>query len=286
MSVRRTLRSLVEKKNGLLVPGAYDGVSARLVERAGFPAVYMTGYGTSASRLGLPDLGYAGLAEMSDHARNLAAAVGIPLIADADTGYGNALGVRRTVQAYEAAGVAALHIEDQLAPKRCGHLSGHQLVPREEFSGKIRAAVDARRDPDLLVIARTDAISAVGFDEALRRGEAAARAGADVLFIEAPRDEAQVERVATAFDTPLLYNYASGGRSPLLPMHALRALGYAIVLLPVDTLLVATRAIVDFLAEVRRRDDVLSLADRYFPFAEFNELIGAVDQMALADRYR
>jgi len=166
MSLRRTLRGLVDRKNALVVPGAYDGVSARLVERAGFPAVYMTGYGTSASRLGLPDLGYAGLAEMADHARNLAAAVGIPLIADADTGYGNALGVRRTVQAYEAAGVAALHIEDQVAPKRCGHLSGHQIVPLGEFAGKIRAAVEARRDPDLLIIARTDAISAVGFDEA------------------------------------------------------------------------------------------------------------------------
>src|SRR5919197_3193753 len=173
MSRRRDLRRLVEAKSGLVVPGAYDGVSARLVERAGFPAVYMTGYGTSASRLGLPDLGYAGLAEMADHARNLAAAVGIPLIADADTGYGNALGVRRTVQAYEAAGVAALHIEDQVAPKRCGHLSGHQIVPAGEFAGKIRAAADARTDRDLLVIARTDAISAVDFDEALRRDEAA-----------------------------------------------------------------------------------------------------------------
>ena len=286
MSLRRTLRGLVASKNALVVPGAYDGVSVRLVERAGFPAVYMTGYGTSASRLGLPDLGYAGLAEMADHARNLAAAVSIPLIADADTGYGNALGVRRTVQAYEAAGVAALHIEDQVAPKRCGHLSGHQIVPPGEFTGKIRAAVDARRDPDLLIIARTDAISAAGLDEALRRGEAAARAGADVLFIEAPRDEAQVATIARAFDTPLLYNYASGGRSPLLPMATLRALRYAIVLLPVDTLMVATKAMVDFLAEVRRRDDVLSLADRYFPFAEFNALIGAVDQMALADRYK
>jgi 2-methylisocitrate lyase-like PEP mutase family enzyme len=285
-SVRRTLRSLIEQKNALVVPGAYDGVSARLVERAGFPAVYMTGYGTSASRLGLPDLGYAGLAEMADHARNLAAAVSIPLVADADTGYGNALGVRRTVQAYEAAGVAALHIEDQVAPKRCGHLSGHQIVPLGEFAGKIRAAVDARRDPDLLIIARTDAISAVGFDEALRRGEAAARAGADVLFIEAPRDEAQVEKVAKSFDTPLLYNYASGGRSPLLPMATLRALRYAIVILPVDTLMVATRAMADFLAEVRKRDDVLALADRYFSFAEFNLLIGATEQMALADRYK
>jgi len=286
MSVRRTLRRLVESKNGLVVPGAYDGVSARLVERAGFPAVYMTGYGTSASRLGLPDLGYAGLAEMADHARNLAAAVSIPLVADADTGYGNALGVRRTVQAYEAAGVAALHIEDQVAPKRCGHLSGHQIVPLGEFAGKIRAAVDARRDPDLMIIARTDAISAVGFDEALRRGEAAAKAGADVLFIEAPRDEAQVERVAQAFDTPLLYNYASGGRSPMLPFARLRALRYAIIILPIDTLLVATKAMSGYLAALRAGDDARSLAAQGVPFDEFNALIGATDQMALADRYR
>ena len=285
MSVRRTLRGLVAAKNALLVPGAYDGVSARLVDRAGFPAVYMTGYGTSASRLGLPDLGYAGLAEMADHARNLAAAVSIPLVADADTGYGNALGVRRTVQTYEAAGVAALHIEDQVAPKRCGHLSGHQVVPLAEFAGKIRAAVEARRDPDLLIIARTDAISASGLDEALRRGEAAARAGADVLFIEAPRDEAQVEKIARTFDTPLLYNYAPGGRSPLLPIPALRALRYALVLLPIDTLLVATKAMAEFLGELRRGDDLRALADRYFPFAEFNALIGATEQMALAERY-
>src|SRR5919201_3826727 len=251
MSRRADLRRLVEAKTGLVVPGAYDGVSARLVERAGFPAVYMTGYGTSASRLGLPDLGYAGLAEMADHARNLAAAVEIPLIADADTGYGNALSVRRTVQAYEAAGVAALHIEDQVAPKRCGHLSGHQVVALGEFAGKIRAAVEARRDADLMVIARTDAISAVGFDEALRRGEAAAKAGADLLFVEAPRNEEQVERVATTFETPLLYNYAPGGRSPLLPFARLRALHFAIILLPVDTLFVAVKAMTDFLRDVK-----------------------------------
>ena len=284
-SRRRTLRTLVEQKQGLVVPGAYDGISARLVQEAGFPAVYMTGYGTAASRLGLPDLGFAGLAEMADHARNLAAVLDVPLIADADTGYGNALNVRRTVQMYEAAGVAALHIEDQVTPKRCGHLSGHQVIQRGEFAGKIRAAVDARTDPDLLVIARTDAISAVDFDEALRRGEAAAKAGADVLFVEAPRDEAQVERVARAFDTPLLYNYAPGGRSPLLPFARLRALGFAIVILPVDTLLVAVQAIRSFLAEAKARDDVRSLADRYVPFREFNELIGVTAQLALAERY-
>jgi 2-methylisocitrate lyase-like PEP mutase family enzyme len=286
MSRRADLRRLIDARNGLVVPGAYDGVSARLVERAGFPAVYMTGYGTSASRLGLPDLGYAGLAEMADHARNLAAAVNIPLIADADTGYGNALSVRRTVQAYEAAGVAALHIEDQVTPKRCGHLSGHQVIPRGEFAGKIRAAVDARTDRDLSIIARTDAISALDFDEALRRGEAAVKAGADVLFIEAPRDEKQVERVAQAFDVPLLYNYAPGGRSPLLPFARLRELRFAIILLPVDTLFVGVKAIADFLAEVHRRDDVLSLTERYIGFAEFNRLIGVADQMAMAERYK
>jgi 2-methylisocitrate lyase-like PEP mutase family enzyme len=286
MTLRSTLRTLVAKKQGLVVPGAYDGISARLVQQAGFPAVYMTGYGTAASRLGLPDLGFAGLAEMADHARNLAAVLDIPLIADADTGYGNALNVRRTVQTYEAAGVAALHIEDQITPKRCGHLSGHQVIPRGEFAGKVRAAVEARRDPDLLIIARTDAISAVGFDEALRRGEAAAKAGADVLFIEAPRDEAQVERVARAFDTPLLYNYAPGGRSPLLPFARLRGLGFAVILLPVDTLLVGVQAIRAFLAEVKSRDDVLSLKDRYMNFRDFNELIGVTAQLALAERYK
>ncbi|PYM92329.1 MAG: carboxyvinyl-carboxyphosphonate phosphorylmutase [Candidatus Rokuibacteriota bacterium] len=286
MTTRRAaLRALVERKQGLVVPGAYDGISARLVQHAGFPAVYMTGYGTAASRLGLPDLGFAGLGEMGDHARNLAAVLDVPLIADADTGYGNALHVRRTVHTYEAAGVAALHIEDQVTPKRCGHLSGHQVIARGDFTGKIRAAVDARTDPDLLIIARTDAISAVGFDEALRRGEAAAQAGADVLFIEAPRDAEQVERVARAFDTPLLYNYAPGGRSPLLPFTRLRELRFAIILLPVDTLLVATKAIAAFLGELRARDEVTSLADRYMPFGEFNELIGVTAQLGLAERY-
>jgi len=270
MTARRAaLRALVAKKQGLVVPGAYDGISARLVQDAGFPAVYMTGYGTAASRLGLPDLGFAGLGEMADHARNLAAVLDVPLIADADTGYGNALNVRRTVQTYEAAGVAALHIEDQITPKRCGHLSGHQIVPRGEFVGKIRAAVEARTDPDLLIIARTDAISAVGFEEALWRGEAAAKAGADVPST----------RLSSTTTHP-----AAARRS--LPFARLRALGFAIILLPVDTLLVAVQAIRAFLGRVKARDDVNSLAERYMPFGDFNELIGVTAQLALAERYR
>jgi 2-methylisocitrate lyase-like PEP mutase family enzyme len=279
------MRELLERRQGLLLPGAYDAVSARLVERTGFPAAYMTGYGASASRLGLPDLGFAGLAEMVDQARNLAASVSIPLLADADTGYGNALSVRRTVSLYEAAGVAGLHLEDQVAPKRCGHLAGHQVVPRAEFAAKIRAGVEARTDPDVLIIARTDAISAEGFDEALRRGEAAARAGADGLFIEAPRTEEQIAQVARAFDTPLLFNYAPGGRSPLLPFARLRELGYAIILLPIDTLLVAARAVEAFLRDLRRADDVRPLAERQMAFGDFNALIGVDQQLELAARY-
>ena len=281
----QTLRHLIGEKKGLVVPGAYDGVSAKLVEQAGFPVVYMTGYGVSASRLGLPDMGFAGLAEMADHARNMAGAVSVPLIADADTGYGNALTVRRTVALYEAAGVAALHLEDQQMPKRCGHLAGKAVVPADEFAAKIRAAVEARTDPDFTIIARTDAIAVNGLDDALRRGEMAVKAGADMLFVEAPTTEEQIERVGRAFDTPLLFNYAPGGRSPLLPFSRLRELGYAVILLPVDTLFVAARAIQGFLQELREADTTPASANRYFPFREFNELIGVTEQFALGERY-
>jgi 2-methylisocitrate lyase-like PEP mutase family enzyme len=285
MTRRQRLRHLIDQRQGLVVPGSYDGVSAKLVEHAGFPVVYMTGYGVSGSRLGLPDMGFAGLGEMADQARNMAAAVSIPLIADADTGYGNALTVRRTVALYESAGVAGLHIEDQHLPKRCGHLTGKTVVPVEEFAAKIRAAVEVRTDPDLVIIARTDAIAVNGFDDALRRGEAAASAGADMLFIEAPTTEDQIERVARAFDTPLLFNYAPGGRSPLLPFSRLRELRYAVILLPVDTLFVAARAIQHFLRELSEGDAVLPLADRYMPFDEFNDLIGVTEQLGLGEKY-
>jgi carboxyvinyl-carboxyphosphonate phosphorylmutase len=285
MTRSQRLRDLINRREGLVVPGAYDAVSARLVEQAGFPVVYMTGYGVSASRLGLPDMGFAGLGEMADQARNMAAAVSIPLISDADTGYGNALTVRRTVALYEAAGVAGLHLEDQQMPKRCGHLAGKIVVSPEEFAAKIRAAVDARTDPDFVIIARTDAIAVNGLDDALRRAERAVEAGADMLFVEAPTTEEQIERVARAFDTPLLFNYAPGGRSPLLPFARLRELGYAVILLPVDTLFVAARAIQSFLRSLRQGDAVLPLADRYLPFKEFNELIGVAEQFALGQRY-
>jgi 2-methylisocitrate lyase-like PEP mutase family enzyme len=286
MSKRKTLRDLVNARNGLIVPGAYDGVSARLIEAAGFEAVYMTGYGTSASRLGMPDMGFAGLAEMSDQARNLAAAISVPLISDADTGYGNALNVRRTVQAYEAAGVAALHIEDQSLPKRCGHMAGKNVVPAEEFAGKIRAAVEARGDPDLMIIARTDAIAVTGFDDALHRAELAARAGADMLFIEAPTSEQQFQKIASEFDLPLLFNYTTAGqKTPLVDVEDLRRLGYAIIIMPTQALLVATAAVQDFLTRLRDGGDVAQLSSEGMPWSVFNTFIGADEQMAIGEKY-
>jgi 2,3-dimethylmalate lyase len=282
---RQRLRALVAERRGLLVPGAYDALSARLVEQAGFPAVYMTGFGVSAARLGLPDLGFAGLAEMVDQARNLASAVSIPVIADADTGYGNALQVRRTVQQYELAGVAALHLEDQVAPKRCGHLSGKQVVPAEEFVGRIRAAVEARTDPDLLIIARTDAIAVTGFDDAVRRAEAAAGVGADVLFVEAPTTEEEITALPRRLDWPLLFNYAPSGRTPLPPFARLRELGYAVVIVPVDLLFTATRGMQRALVELRDRDATLRDPAHLVSFQEFCDLIGLPEQLTLGQRY-
>jgi 2,3-dimethylmalate lyase len=285
-SPRATLRALVARRAGLVVPGAYDGVSARLVERAGFEAVYMTGYGTSASRLGLPDLGYAGLAEMLDNARVLAATVRIPLIADADTGYGGPLAVERTVRAYEAAGVAALHLEDQVSPKRCGHLAGKEVVPRDEMVARIRAAVEARRDPDLLLIARTDAIAVTGFEDALARASAYAKAGADVLFVEAPTTVAEVEAIPRALPVPCLFNYAPTGRSPLLPLGRLAALGYAIVLLPVQTLFVAAAAMAGYLAALRQAGEPDTAVPPAMPFADFNALLGVPELLEREQRFR
>ena len=280
---RARLRRLVAARSPLVVPGAYDGVSARLIEEAGFEAVYMTGYGTSAARLGLPDLGFAGLGDMVENVRQMAAAVSIPLVADADTGYGGVLAVERTVRAYEAAGAAALHIEDQVSPKRCGHLAGKAIVPLAEMVAKVRAAVAARRDPDLLIIARTDARAVTGFDDALARGRAYGEAGADILFVEATTSRAEIETIPSRLERPCLFNYVPGGQSPLPSLGELAAWGYAIVLLPVQTLFAATRAMRDYLAALRRTPDARTLDDRLTSFADFNALVGVP---ALLERER
>jgi carboxyvinyl-carboxyphosphonate phosphorylmutase len=282
---RARLRELLAAPGPLVAPGAYDALSARLVEQAGFEVVYMTGFGTTASLIGRPDVGLLSAAEMVDNATRIAAAVDVPVIADADTGYGNAINVLRTVRAYEQAGVAGLHLEDQVMPKKCGHMSGKQVIEAGEMVGKIRAAAEARRDPALVLIARTDAAAVHGVDEAIRRGRLYAEAGADALFIEAPTSEEDLARIAGELRgvAPLVFNWAEGGRTPPLPLARIGELGFSLVLFPIGTLLAATAGIRNLLAGLKA-EGVPPLAG--LPaFGEFTDLIGLPEVQQLEARF-
>ena len=284
-SAPRRLRALLDRDQPLLVPGAYDALSARLVERAGFEAVYMTGFGATASLLAMPDVGLLSLPEMVDNAGRMARAVDVPLISDADTGYGNAINVARTVQQFERAGVAAIHLEDQVSPKRCGHMSGKQVIPVDEMVEKVQAAVAARTDPDFVLIARTDARAVDGLDAALDRAGAYLDAGADVLFVEAPETEAEVAEVAEAFPgTPLLFNWVERGRTPMLPLERVAELGFTLVLFPVATLFAATAGMQRYLAELCSSGTPLGALDDAVAFDDFTDLVGLPEIRAFEDR--
>ncbi|GAC1358860.1 MAG: isocitrate lyase/PEP mutase family protein [Variovorax sp.] len=231
MNTSLTLRQQLGAPGMVIAPGAYDGIGARLIEQAGFHAVYMTGAGTSAAR-GYPDFGLLTMSEMVDNAAVMARACSVPVIADADTGYGNELNVTRTVREYESRGVAAIHIEDQVAPKRCGHLDGKEVIPREEFVSKIRAAVEARRSTDFVIIARTDARAMMDLEEAIWRGNAALEAGADMVFIEATQSLEEMAAVPQRVKGPCLLNIVPGGRTPSLDLREAEAMGYKLAILP------------------------------------------------------
>jgi 2-methylisocitrate lyase-like PEP mutase family enzyme len=268
----------------VVAPGAYDALSARLVEQAGFGAVYMTGFGASASLLGRPDVGLLSFGEMVDHARRLVQAVSVPVIADADDGYGNHLNVMRTVREYETAGVAALHIEDQVAPKRCGHMAGKDVIPAGEMVEKVRAAVEARRSDELVIIARTDARAVEGLDAALERARLYREAGADLLFVEAPESEDEVVAVAEAFpDTPLLFNAIEGGRTPLLELDRLRELGFSLILWPLTALFAAAQAVQEALARLRAQG--APAGDGALPFEAFTDAVGLPEVQRLEARF-
>ena len=284
---RARLRELMSGPAPLVAPGAYDALSARLIEQAGFDAVYMTGFGTTASLIGRPDVGLLSGAEMVDNARRIVSAVDVPVIADADTGYGNAINVVRTVQLYEQAGVAGIQLEDQVMPKKCGHMSGKLLIETDEMVGKVRAAVQARRDPDLLIIARTDAVAVTGTDDAIARARAFADAGADVLFVEAPTSEADVEHVATELRgvAPLVFNWAEGGKTPALSLERIAELGFSLVIYPIGTLLAATAGIRSLLAALRS-DGVPTAALGALPtFDQFTDLVGLPEVQRLERRF-
>jgi carboxyvinyl-carboxyphosphonate phosphorylmutase len=253
MRMTTRLRQMLAEPGLIVAPGAYDGFSARLVEAAGFRAAYMTGAGTAGSHLGRPDLGLATLTEMATHAGHLASCLGVPLIADADTGYGNALNAVRTVREYEKAGVAGLHMEDQVAPKKCGHLAGKQVIPAREFAEKIRAAAEHRRDPDLVLIARTDARAVTGLDDAIERGNLYAEAGADVIFVEAPHTVAEMERVGREVKAPLLANMVPGGKTPSVRLPELERMGFRIAIFPAVCMAAAIPAMERALQLLRER---------------------------------
>jgi carboxyvinyl-carboxyphosphonate phosphorylmutase len=288
LSPGRRLRELLGGPQPLIAPGAYDALSARLVEQAGFDAVYMTGFGTTASLIGRPDVGLLSGAEMVDNARRIVAAVDVPVIADADTGYGNAINVLRTVQLYEQAGVAGIQLEDQVAPKKCGHMSGKAVIGTEEMVGKIRAAVAARRDPDLVVIARTDAVAVSGVAEAVSRARAYAEAGADVLFVEAPTSESDIEAVASELSgvAPLVFNWAEGGRTPPLPLERIAELGFSLVIYPIGTLLAATAGIRSLLATLKADGTPVAALGGLPTFDEFTGLVGLPEVQELEQRFR
>jgi 2,3-dimethylmalate lyase len=280
------LRALLETGQTIVAPGAFDPLAARLVEEAGFPAVYMTGFGTSAALLGRPDVGLLTMTEMAGNAARIAACVDIPVIADADTGYGNPLNVIRTVGAYEAAGVAGIHIEDQVAPKKCGHMDGKLVIPAEEMAAKIRAAAEARADPDFVIIARTDARAVEGFDQAIARARRYLRAGADVLFIEALTTEAEAAGAAGAFPgVPLLFNWAEGGKTPPISLGRLQELGYRIVIFPISTLLAATAAMRRILGEIAHAGTPAGALGDLPSFGEFVDFIGLPEVRAAERRY-
>lgn len=280
---KKKLRELLNKPGIIRTPGAFDAWSARLVEMAGFPAVYMTGYGSAASVLGAPDIGLMTLTEMATHAKNIASAIQVPLIADADTGYGGILNVIRTVQEYERGGVAAVQLEDQVLPKRCGHMEGKELVQKKEMVAKVKAAVHARKSDDLVIIARTDARAVNGFDDAMERAIAYSEAGAHVIFFEAPQSVEEMKKVAATIKTPLLANMVEAGKTPFLTAAELEKIGYKIVIYPSSTLYAATKTIIDLLECLKITDSTMDYIDKMTAFKEYYDLIG-VDKMRALEK--
>ena len=283
-TARARLRELLSEKELITAPGVYDGISASLAKRVGFTAAYMTGAGVSASGFGLPDIGLLTQTEMAERVRMITGVLGdIPLIADADTGYGAALNVVRTVREYERAGVAALHLEDQAFPKRCGHLPDKELVGVEEYVGKLRAALDARVDENLVIIARTDARGPLGLDEAIDRANRYAAEGADVIFVEAPESLAEITRIAAEVSAPLLINMVQGGLTPDTTAETLAELGFRIAIHPGAALGASAFAMLHSLASLRGIDaGTLAPATP----AGFFELVGMKEWAELGERHR
>jgi len=285
MSTRKQLKSLAEARRGLIVPGAFNALSARVVEDLGFQAIYVTGAGVTNMWFGMPDQGFMGLSEIADHTARIRDAVSVPLIVDADTGFGNALNVRHTVRTLERAGADCIQFEDQVAPKRCGHFSGKEVISTEEAVSKIKAAVDARQDADLLIMARTDAAAVHGFEAAVERAQRFAEAGADILFVEAVTSAEEVRALPRRLDRPQLMNMVIGGKTPIFNATELGELGYGIVLYANAALQGAVAGMQRALTVLRDEKEVRESSGLVTPFAERQRLVGKPEWDALEQRY-
>jgi len=280
-----TLSQRLRQPGLIAAPGVHDMVSLRLADSFGFDALYMTGFGTVASHLGLPDAGLATYSDMVGRVKAMASMARTPLIADGDTGYGGLLNVRHTIQGYEAAGAAAIQLEDQEFPKKCGHTPGRRVIPLADMVRKIKVAVDARQSTDFLIIARTDARTALGLDEALRRAEAYAQAGADILFVESPESVEEMRQIGRTVDRPLIANMVEGGRTPVLSHGDLEAIGYKIAIFPVTALLAATQAMKAVYANFKATGSSAGQSQALMPFSELTQLMGFEDVWAFEKRY-
>jgi 2-methylisocitrate lyase-like PEP mutase family enzyme len=285
MSIRRQLRDLVESRRGAIVPGAFNALSAKVIEDAGYQAIYVTGAGVTNMWFGMPDQGFMGLAEIADHTARIRDAVSVPLIVDADTGFGNALNVRHTVRTLERAGADCIQFEDQVMPKRCGHFSGKEVISTEEAVSKIKAAVDARRDPDLLIMARTDAAAIHGFEAAVERAQKFSEAGADILFVEAVTTAEEVRALPQRLHKPQLMNMVIGGKTPIFNAKELGDLGYGIVLYANAALQGAVAGMQKVLTVLRDEHEVQESSGLVTSFAERQRLVGKPQWDELQERY-
>jgi 2-methylisocitrate lyase-like PEP mutase family enzyme len=285
MNPRQVLKQLLQRERLLVAPGCFDGLSARLVEEAGFEATYLSG-GAVARSMGIPDIGLVTMSEVIERAAQVVSAIKIPIIADADTGYGNATNLVRTVREFERVGVAAIHIEDQITPKRCGHLDGKEVISLAEMEKKLEAAIANRTDPDFCIIARTDARGVHGFDDAIRRGRAFAKLGVDAIFVEAPQSEAELEEIPRQLPgIPLLVNVFKGGKTPMLPVEKLERMGYSIAIYPSETQRAGIHAMRLALGLLKREGTTEAMDEALTTFKERDKIVGLDDWQDLERRY-
>lgn len=285
MNSRQTLKKLLQRNQLLIAPGCYDGLSARLVQEAGFEAAYLSG-GAVARSMGIPDIGLVTMSESIERAAQVVSAIQIPVIADADTGYGNAVNLVRTVREFERIGVAAIHIEDQITPKRCGHLDGKEVISRAEMEMKLKAALDTRTDPDFCIIARTDARGVHGLEDAIARAQAFAKLGADAIFVEAPQSEGELAEIPKRIpDLPLLVNVFKGGKTPMLPMERLQQMGYRIAIYPSETQRAAIHAMRNALSTLKREGTTEPIDASLTTFKERDKVVGLDDWQQIEHAY-